>query len=158
MTVKCRICGTEIPDDQKLCPECGRIKVNYPSALPDELKDLLEEEKRWYEQQTDEQNGIASTARKNEADLKKTCENQAKEIETLQQEKTALQNDKKRLEKDRNDLEKQKLMLTKERNDAQSKLNEFYSLLRKAKHCPKCDFPIMAGEKYCGDCGLYLQK
>lgn len=86
MSIVCRICGTEIPVDQDLCPNCGRLKVNFPVIIPDKLKKLFEEEKVRYEQDVkdgDEKESSRSAAVK---DLEMQVAQQSQLLEDVRNE------------------------------------------------------------------------
>lgn len=117
MSIVCRICGTEIPIDQDLCPNCGRLKVNFPAILPDKLKNLFDEEKVRYEQDVKdrEEKDLSSTS--TEENLRKTVSEQKQKLKELE-------NQKKEAETKSNELTDQLLAATNRADAAEETVAE----------------------------------
>lgn len=121
MSIVCRICGTEIPIDQNLCPNCGRLKVNFPAILPDKLKKLFDEEKVRYDQDVKDGDEKVSFSAATEESLKKEISEQIQKLEALEKEKKDAEAE---AESRANELSNQLLEATKRADAAEERIAE----------------------------------
>ena len=121
MSIVCRICGTEIPIDQNLCPNCGRLKVNFPAILPDKLKKLFDEEKVRYDQDVKDGDEKVSFSAATEESLKKEISEQIQKLEALEKEKKDAEA---KAESRANELSNQLLEATKRADAAEERIAE----------------------------------
>lgn len=128
----CRICDRKLEDGTVICPNCGRMVVNFPKTLPQKLQDYLINEKEFYNRQNASEGDIQRDLREKERKIN----NLEGEIKKLQEEITAKTNQIASMEKDLQDLK-----------------NYIAYWI-----CPNCKIPYQVNANNCTRCGNIRPK